>query len=235
MAADFGLLVARFNTATPTYNVDNDLRELRIDAGGRVYTRLADGNNNTVSWFADNDAVGSGVGGDTAGDRGVLILGKNDTNSNYQILRVNDDGSLAVSFNAGTDVSEAASNTGTWAANDEVGEVALTVGQWVLVQNIAVTSGKIHIDGWSFGSDKNTVFQIVHYDDTGADGVDRTDATALLDTQITTSARPSDHVGFMRAITRSGAANNGIAVFAKQLQSGAAGVAWSMINAHTTT
>lgn len=228
MAADFGLLVARFNTATPTYSADNDLRELRIDAGGRVYSRLADGNNNTVSWFADGDSVGSGVGGDTAGDRGILILGKNDTNNNYQILHVNDDGSLAVSFNAGSDASEASDK-----ANANDGQVALTSGAWVLVQSKVLASGKFQISGWSFASDKNTLFQLALATAVGTPV--RTDITEILDSHISTSSRPSDHVGFVRNLTRSGGANVKLCVFAKQLQAGANGVGLSMMNYATTT
>ncbi len=228
MAVDFGLLVARFNTATPAYSADNDLRELRIDAGGRVYSRLADGNNNTVSWFADADAVGSGVGGDTAGDRGILILGKTDTTSNYQILKVNDDGSLSVSFNAGSDASEAADK-----ANAADGEVALTSGAWVLVQSKILASGKMHVAGWSYASDKNVVFQLALA--TAAAAPVRADITEILDTQITTSSRPSEHVAFQRALTRAGGVNVKLCVFAKQLQSGANGVGMSMVNYATTT
>lgn len=232
MAADFGLLVGRFNTGTPALSADNDLRELRLDPNGRLHTRLSDGNDNTPSYFADGDAVGSGVGdhAGTAEDRGLLVLGKNDTDSNYQILRVNDDGSLVVSFQAGTEVSEAADKGN---AND--GEVALVVGTWVLIQELAVPTGQININGWSYTSDKNTIFQMCLVDDTGADGSDRADITEILDSMITTSARPSDHVSYQRALARSGGTNIKVAIFAKQLQSGAAGVGLSMINANTTT
>lgn len=226
---DFGLLVARFNTSTPNYTADNDLRSLRIDSGGRVHTRLTDDRDVSLRYFHDGEAVD----GTVALDKGLIILGKNDTDSNYQVLRVNDDGSLVVSFEAGTDVSLAADATGgTYGPTDVEGEVALVVGQWVLVQSIPVTTGKLHIDGWSFASDKNCIFQlcIVNNATTNRAGV-----VEILDSHISTSARPSDHVGFNRAISRAGGANVKMAVFAKQLQNGAAGVALSSINAHTTT
>lgn len=226
---DFGLLVARFNTSTPNYTADNDLRSLRIDSGGRVHTRLTDDRDVSLRYFHDGEAVD----GTVALDKGLIILGKNDTDNNYQVLRVNDDGSLVVSFEAGTDVSLAADATGgTYGPTDVEGEVALVVGQWVLVQSIPVTTGKLHIDGWSFASDKNCIFQlcIVNNATTNRAGV-----VEILDSHISTSARPSDHVGFNRAISRAGGANVKMAVFAKQLQNGAAGVALSSINAHTTT
>jgi len=218
---DFGLLVARFNTGTPNYTADNDLRELRIDAGGRVHSRLTDDRDVSIRYFLDGEAVG-------VGDRGVFILGKNDTDSNYQALRVNDDGSLSVSFNAGSDVSEAADK-----ANANDGEVALSVGNWVLVQSKVVTSGKLHVSGWSFASDKNTIFQLALAVAAGAPL--RADITEILDSQISTSSRPSDHVSYDRALDRSGGANVKLCVFAKQLQNGAAGVGLSMMNFYTTT
>jgi hypothetical protein len=229
---DFGLLVGRFNSATPSISTDNTLRELRIDAGGRVYSRLADDRDVAIRYFQDGEAVD----GTPANDRGILVLGKNDTDSNYQVLRVADDGSLIVSTQAGTDASQAADATGgTYTSTDSEGEVALTLGNWVLVQSIAIATGKVHIDGWSFGSDKNCIFQLCLANDTGANGVTRSDVTEILDAQITTSSRPSDHVGFNRALTRNGGTNIHVAIFSKQLQSGAAGVGTSMINAHRTT
>jgi len=218
---DFGLLVARFNTATPNYTADNDLRELRIDAGGRVHSRLTDDRDVSIRYFLDGESVG-------AGDRGVFILGKNDTDNNYQALRVNDDGSLSVSFNAGADVSEAADK-----ANANDGEVPLSVANWVLIQSKAVTSGKLHISGWSFASDKNTIFQLALAVAAGAPL--RADITEILDSQISTSSRPSDHVSYDRALDRSGGANVKLCIFAKQLQSGQAGVGLSMMNFYTTT
>lgn len=231
MPADFGLLVGRYNTATPSLSTDKELRELRLDAAGRIASRLGDGNDKAISFFADGDAVGSGqddVQNSGAGDRGVLVLGKNDTNSNYQVLKVNDDGSLVVSPNAGTDASEAADK-----ANAADGEVALVSGSWVLVQNKLFSSGKLHLDGWSYASDKNAVFQIALA--VAAGTPTRTDITEILDSHITSSARPSDHVGFLRAIQRNGGANVKLCIFAKQLQAGANGVGLSMFNVHTTT
>jgi len=226
---DFGLLVARFNTSTPNYTADNDLRNLRIDSGGRVHTRLTDDRDVSLRYFHDGEAVD----GTVALDKGLIILGKNDTDNNYQVLRVNDDGSLVVSFEAGTDVSLASDATGgTYGPTDVEGEVALVVGQWVLVQSIPVTTGKLHVDGWSFASDKNCIFQLCIVDNATTN---RAGVVEILDSHISTSARPSDHVGFNRAISRAGGANVKIAVFAKQLQQGAAGVALSSINAHTTT
>ena len=227
MATNYGLLVARFNTATPSYSIDNDLRELRIDAGGRLYSRLADGNNNTVSWFKDGDAFGSGVGGDTTGDRGVLVLGKDSVDSIYRVLSLNSDGSLNVTFNAGTDISAAADK-----ANANDGEVALTVGTWVLVDTIPVTTGHVQISGYSYCSDKNTVFQLAMA--TGAT-ITRTSITEIIDTQMSISGRPSDHVAFNRDVTKAGAANTALTLWAKQIQVGATGVAMCSINAATTT
>lgn len=226
---DFGLLVARFNTSTPNYTADNDLRNLRIDSGGRVHTRLTDDRDVSLRYFHDGEAVD----GTVALDKGLIILGKNDTDNNYQVLRVNDDGSLVVSSDAGTDVSLASDATGgTYGPTDVEGEVALVVGQWVLVQSIPVTTGKLHVDGWSFASDKNCIFQLCIVDNATTN---RAGVVEILDSHISTSARPSDHVGFNRAISRAGGANVKIAVFAKQLQQGTAGVALSSINAHTTT
>lgn len=229
---DFGILVSRYSSATPVVSTDNTLRELRIDGGGRLFSRLADDRDAAIRYFNDGEAVD----GTPALDKGVLILGKNDVDSNYQVLRVLNDGSLSVSFNAGTDISEAADATGgTYTATDTEGEVALTQGNWVLIQSIAVASGTANIDGWSYGSDKNCIFQLCLVDDALANGVTRADVTEILDSQITSSSRPSDHVGFNRSLTRSGGANIHLAIFAKQLQSGANGVATSMINAHQTT
>ena len=223
---DFGLLVGRFSTSTPSVSTNDTLRELRIDGGGRLFSRLADDRDVSIRYFED----GESVDGTPANDRGIVILGKNDTDSNYQMFRLADDGSLIVSFQGGADASEAADKG---LSND--GEVALVVNTWVLLQEKAVSSGKIHVDGWSFASDKNTIFQIALVDDTGADGVERTDITELLDSQVTTSARPSDHASFNRALSRAGGTNIKIAIFAKQIQAGANGVGLSMINAHTTT
>ena len=229
MAQDFGLLVARFNTAAPTYTADNDLRELRIDAGGRVHARATDGNDNTISYFAEDDIVGSGAGG----DRGVLILGLNSTNSEYEILKVNDDGSLFVSANGGTDISAAADGTGgVFSATDVRGEVALTLNNWVLIKAIPVATGSAHVGGWSFASDKNTIFQLCLIN---AATSTRADVTKIWDTQMTTSADPGGHIEYVRALDQVGGANIKLAIFAKQIQSGLAGVAWAMINANTTT
>lgn len=230
MAADFGLLVARYNTSTPNYSADNDLRELRIDSGGRLRNRATDDRDMSLRYFYDGEAVD----GSPNNDRGILVLGKNDTDSNYQALRLNDDGSLVVSFSSGTDASAAADdNGGVFSATDVRGEIPLTVGNWVLVQSIAVASGKIHIDGWSFSSDKNTEFQVCLT--TSAGTPVRSETTKIFDTQLTTSARPSDHVNFNRAITQASGTNFKLCIFAKQLQSGAAGVAMGMLNVHTTT
>ena len=226
---DFGLLVARYSTSTPSLTTDKDLRELRIDSGGRVHTRLTDDRDVSLRYFHDGESVDSTV----ALDKGLIILGKNDTDSNYQVLRVNDDGSLVVSFEAGSDVSAASDGTGgTYSATDVEGEVALTAGNWVLIQAIPVIAGKLHVDGWSFGSDKNCIFQLCIVDNATTN---RAGVIEILDSQMTTSARPSDHVGFNRAISRDGGTNVKVAVFAKQLQAGTAGVGLSMINAHTTT
>lgn len=229
---DFGLLVGRFSSATPNISTDNTLRELRLDAGGRVYSRLADDRDAAIRYFNDGEAVD----GTPANDKGVIVLGKNEVDGNYQMLRVADDGSLIVSAHSGTDSSAAADGTGgTYNATDSEGEVALTQGSWVLIQSMAIASGKVHLDGWSYGSDKNTIFQLCLANDTGVNGVTRSDVTEILDMQMTTSARPSDHVGFNRAVTRNGGANIFVAIFAKQLQAGAAGVGFSMVNAHRTT
>lgn len=221
---DFGGLVARYSVATPTVTPDNALRELRIDGGGRLFVRLADDRDKAIRYFYDGEAVD---GGDVTLDRGMLMLGKNDTDSNYQVLRVADDGSLVVSMDAGVDVSIAADS-----ANANDGEVALTQGAWVQVQKIAVASGKIHVNGFSYASDKQVIFQLVL-----ADGIadDRTDISEILDSQVTTSFRPSDHVNFNRALARAGGTNVYVAIFAKQVQSGTAGVGLSSINAYTTT
>lgn len=226
---DFGQLVARFNTSTPSLTADNDLRELRIDSGGRLHTRVTDDRDASPRYFYDGEAVN----GTPNTDRGLLVLGKNATDSNYQAFKLNDDGSLVVSFEAGTDVSAAGDGTGgTYSPTDVEGEVALTVGSWVLIHSIPVTSGKLHIDGWSFGSDKNCIFQLCLINGVGTT---RAVVTEILDSQMSTSARPSDHVGFNRAISRAGGTNVKMAIFAKQLQSGAAGVGLGMLNAHTTT
>ena len=225
MATDFGLRVARYSTSTPSVTTDDSHRELRIDGGGRLYTRLADGNDNPLDYFADGDAVGSGS---ETEDRGIVILGLNDTDSNYQILKVNDDGALIVSSQGGTDVSISSDETGD-------GEEALTVGTWVLINTIAVATGTLHINGWTYGSDKNTQFLIAMSDDTLTDGHDFTDITEILDMQITSSARPSDNVGFIRALDRAGGTNVALTMWAKQLQPGATGVGFGMMNAYTTT
>jgi hypothetical protein len=232
MSTDFGLLVGRYDAAEPTIANDQELREIRLDVNGRAHMRLNDGNDNTLSYFADGDAVGSGVGNaaEASGDRGLIMLGLNETDSNYQMLRVNSDGSLAVSFQSGTDVSEAADS-----ANAADGEITLAQGAWVKVQEIAVATGKIHVSGWSYASDKNTILQLTLSDDTGTDGHDRADITEILDTMLTTSARPSDHVSYNRSLSRSGGTNVAIVLWAKQLQAGANGVAMSMVNASTTT
>lgn len=235
MAADFGMLVSRFNTATPVYTADNSLRELRIDSGGRLYTRLADDRDEALRYFYDGEAVNASPNT----DRGILILGKNDTDSDYQAFKLNDDGSLAVSFQSGSDVSAAADGDGAiggpFADTDTVGEIALTVGTWVKIQEIAVAAGTLHIDGFSFSSDKNTIFQLVMSDDTLQDNHTRADATELIDTQMSTSARPSDHVSYQRQLDRAGGTDIAVVIYAKQLQAGTAGVAWSMINAHVTS
>lgn len=233
----FGLLVARFNTSTPVYTADDDLRELRIDSGGRVHSRATDDRDKSIRYFFDGESVD---GGDPTLDRGILMLGKNADDSDYQALRLNDDGSLIVSGAAGVDISQAADSDGSvggpFAPADTVGEIALTVDAWVKIQEIAIAAGvTLHLDGWSYSSDKNTIFQIVMSDDTVADGHVRADAVELLDSTITTSASPSDHVSYNRVIDREGGTNIAIIIYAKQLQAGTAGVAWSMINAHTTT
>lgn len=226
---DFGLLVARFNTSAPNYTANNDLRSLRIDSGGRVHTRLTDDRDVSLRYFHDGEAVDASPNL----DKGILILGKNDVNSNYQALRVNDDGSLVTSSEAGTDVSLAADATGgTYGPSDVEGEVVLTVGTWVLIQSIPIAANKMHIDGWSFASDKNCIFQLCVIDNATTN---RAGVIEILDSHISTSARPSDHINFNRALTRLGGTNVKMAVFAKQLQNGAAGVALSSINAHTTT
>lgn len=235
MAKDFGLFVGRYNTSTPTLTADNDLREMRLDSGGRLYTRLADDRDEALRYFYD----GESVNGTPNTDRGILILGKNDTDSNYQAFKLNDDGSLAVSFQSGTDVSSAADADGSiggpFAPADTVGEIALTEDVWIKIHEIAVATGTLHIDGFSYGSDKNTIFQLVMSDDTGADGHVRADAVELVDTMLTTSSRPSDHVSYSRQLDKAGGTNIAVALYAKQLQSGTAGVAWGMINAHVTT
>lgn len=218
---DFGILVARYSATTPNISVDNTIRELRIDSGGRVHVRPTDDRDASLRYFLDGEVVGTQ-------DRGIVMLGLNPTDNNYQMFRLTDDGSLAVSFNAGTDISEAANK-----ANVSDGEVTLAYNTWTLVQSKAVASGKMNIAGWSFGSDKNTVFQLVLA--TALAAPVRTDITEILDTQISTSARPSDHVSFDRAITRAGGTNVKLCIFAKQLQIGTAGVGFSMLNAYTTT
>lgn len=227
---DFGLLVSRFNTTTPSISTDNTLRELRIDGGGRVAHRNADGNDNTLSYFADGDAVGTGVGtvSGVVGDRGTLILGRDSVDSIYKAISVNSDGSVNVAFNAGTDQSQAADH-----ANATEGDIALTSGTWVLIQSKAVSTGHMHIAGWSYDSDKNTKFQLALTVSLATPV--RADITEILDTQITSSSRPSDHVGFTQDLTRAGAANTFLCVFAKQLQAGAGGSAGSMMNFDTTT
>jgi len=230
MADDFGLLVGRYNTAIPSLSTDKELRELRLDEKGRLATRLGDGNDKALSYFADGDAVGSGVDdiqNSGAGDRGILAMGKNVATSTYQVLNVADDGSLIVSFDAGTDQSEAADK-----ANVANGEVALISGTWVLLQNKAVISGNMQIGGWSYGSDKNVIFQLALA--VAAAIPTRTDITEILDSQITSSARPSDHVEFSMPLNRPGATNKKLCVFAKQLQAGPAGVGFSMMNFRTT-
>lgn len=233
MAADFGLLVTRYNSSTPSYSSNNDLRELRIDAGGRVHSRMTDGNDNTVSFFADGDAVGSGVGNQAvAGDRGVLVLGKDYTDAIYKPLKILNDGSLVISTNGGTDASAAAdkANAGTTG-----GEVGLTVGSYVLIQSIPFTANKFHVFGYSYASDKNTMFQLAIAVHVGAGSPIRSELTEILDTQISSSARPSHYVGFNRQLDKAGAANTYLCVFAKQLQQGAAGIGATMINVDTST
>lgn len=230
---DFGLLVARFNTGTPVYTADNDLRELRIDSNGRLYTRLADDRDKTIRYFYDGEAVD---GGDITLDRGILLLGKNDTDSNYQAIRLNDDGSLVVSFQGGTDVSLHSDATGgTFAPTDTRGEISLTTGTWIKVLEIPVATGTAHLTGWEFLSDKNTLIQVVLSDDTGADGHDRADTTEILSSGLATSAKPCDHYSFSRSKDRAGGTNIALVVWAKQLQSGNAGVATAALEINTTT
>lgn len=229
---DFGLLVARFNTSTPSYTADNDLRELRIDENGRVYARLADDRDKAIRYFYDGEAV-DGV--DDTLDRGILVLGKNDTDSNYQAFRLNDDGSLVVSAQSGADVSAHSNPTGTFTPTDSLGEVGLTLNTWVKIVEIPVATGKLHLTGWEFLSDKLTQFQVVMSDDTGADGHARADATEILCSGMATSARPSDHITLSRAKDRSGGTNVAIIVWAKQLQSGTAGVASAGMEVNTTS
>lgn len=236
MATDFGLFVGRHNTAKPSL-VDDDLREVRLDGCGNLENRAIDGNDSTISYFADCDAVGSGVGdhsgstGTAGDDRGVLILGLNAADSKYEVLSVDDQGCLCVSFEAGTDCSEAADKA---AATD--GEIT-NAATYKLIQEIAASTDKIHVDGWSYASDKNTIFQLVLSDDTGADGHDRADIVCILDSQISTSARPSEHVVFSRALTQdvSALTTPALVVWAKQLQAGTLGCALSMINAHKSS
>lgn len=231
MPADFGLMVGRYNTATPTLSPDNDLREARLDVGGRIVSRPADGNDKTLSYFAEGDAVGSGVGDaiGTAGDRGILIMGRDAADAVYKAVRLASDGSLIVTNDGGVDASEAADK-----ANANNGEVTLNSGNWVLIQSKAFSSGKFHVDGWSYASDKNTIFQLAVAVHAGGGSPVRTDITELLDSQISTSSRPSDHVHFGRKLDRSGAANTFLCVFAKQLQTGTAGVGLSMMAVDTT-
>jgi hypothetical protein len=229
---DFGLLVARYNVAAPALSTDGVIRELRIDAGGRVDARLADGNDNTLSYFAAGDAVGSGIGtaSAVAGDRGVLIFGKNSTDSNYQPIRVLSDGSVVISDSSGTDASAAADK-----ANITGGEIALAQGSYVLVQTIPFTTGHFHVFGWTYASDKNTQFQLAVAVHSGVGSPVRADIKEILDTQISSSARPSSSVAWTRSLDRAGAVNTSLCVFAKQLQQGANGSASSMINVDTTT
>lgn len=236
MAKDNGLLVGRFNTGLPALITDNELRELRLDDTGRLVSRLSDGNDKTLSYFLDGEATGNGIGDvlGNGGDRGILVLGKNDEDSNYQVLRVNPDGSLVVSFQSGTDVSSHSdANDVAFAATDSNGEIPLTVGNWVLVKEIAVAASlTAHITGFSYCSDKNTIIQLCMID---AATSTRADVIEILDTQMTTSARPSEHVAFPRSKDRAGGTNVKFAIFAKQLQAGGAGVAWGSIDMHTTT
>lgn len=236
MAADFGMLVARYNTSTPAYSSDNDLRELRIDTGGRVHSRLTDDRDVSVRYFQDGEAVD----GTPALDRGILILGKNDNDSNYQVLRVNDDGSLVVSPQSGTDISGHSDGTGgTFSDTDSRGEIALdnsSGGTWVLIHEIPVGAAfTAHISGFSYMSDKNTIFQLCLSDDSGVDGHDRADVVEILDSQMSVSARPSDHVTLARALDKAGGTNIAIVLWAKQLQSGANGIGSGSINASTTS
>lgn len=232
MAADFGLLVGRFNTSTPSISTDNSLREIRIDSGGRLHSRLTDDRDVSIRYFNDEESVDA----TPSNDKGILILGKNDVNSNYQVLRVNDDGSLVVSTQAGTDNSEHSDGTGgIFSPTDIRGEITLTIGTWVKIHDIPVTSGRVHIDGWSFLADKNTLFQICMSDDTGLDGHDRADVIEILDSQLTTSGKPSDHENFGRALTRNGGTNIAVVIWAKQLQTGNVGIGSGMINSHITT
>jgi hypothetical protein len=232
MASDFGMLVSRFNTSTPTVSADDTLRELRIDEGGRVYTRLADDRDLTLRYFED----GESVDGTPANDRGIVMLGKNDADSDYQMLRVRDDGSLIVAMESGTDVSGHSDGTGgIFAAADSRGEVGLTTGTWVKIHEVPVASGTVHADGFGYMSDKNTIFQLCLSDDTGTDGHDRADVTEILDAQMTTSARPSDHVEYNRSKDKAGGTNVALVLWAKQLQQGGNGIGSGSINAHTTT
>ena len=230
MAKDWGVQTGRVNSTLPSYGEDA-IAEIRIDSTGRIMTRLADGNENFLSYFEDGEAVGSGA----PDDRGILVLGKNDTDSNYQVLRVNDDGSLIVSLQAGTDVSAHSDKTGAFGPTDTIGEVALVLTTWTKIIEIPIATGTAHLTGWEFLSDKNTHFQVVLSDDTGTDGHDRADAVEILSSAMATSARPSDVVPFSRAKDRAGGTNIALVVWAKQLQSGPVGIASAAIDAHTTT
>lgn len=229
MATDFGLYVGRHNTAKPSLS-DDDLREIRLDVAGNLENRLIDGNDKTLSYYIDGQATGTGVGdhAGTAEDRGIIVLGKDDSSNTYQMLRVNPDGSLTVSFQSGTDISEFSDKAGT-------GEISLTKDTWVKVLEIPVASGNIHIDGWTYASDANTQFKLGISNDTGVDGHAETDITEIIDMHFTTSARPSDNINFTRSIDRAAGTNIALVVWAKQLQVGSSRIGTAMINAHKST
>lgn len=229
--SDFGLIVARYNSSTPTLSTDNDIRELRLDEGSRCYVTLADDRDYRPRFWPD----GAAQDGTPDNDKGIGVMGFDDANDVYKFLRLDPDGALYVNTEAGgTDVSEAADK-----ANANDGQVDLTAPSpaltWVLIQSKAFAAGtEMLIHGWSYGSDKNAMFQLAICDDTGQDNPERSDITEILDTHLTTSARPSEHENFTGVIRRAGGADIYLCVFAQQLQKGQAGIAFSSINMQTT-
>jgi hypothetical protein len=109
MSIHNGLVVGRFNTSAPTLTTEDDLRELRLDANGRVISRLSDGNDKTLSYYKEDDPFDSGKGdtAGTAGDRGLIVFGRNDTDSKFNALSLNGQKQLRVTNALSNDAAAA--------------------------------------------------------------------------------------------------------------------------------
>lgn len=180
---DFASFVSRYNVATPTVTVDNELRELRIDSGGRAYVRLADDRDEAIRYFEDGESIG-------AGDRGIVMLGRDDNTDQYRMFRLDESGCLCVTLGSGGEDyhSHSDADDGAFGLTDTNGEVAIdAVGDWKLIHAKPVVDGRVKISGWNWFADKNMLLQVCMLDDSPITG-------AAEDTDITiTAVDAGDH------------------------------------------